>query len=155
MPVLATNKKAFHDYEILSKYEAGIVLNGQEVKSTKKGLADLKGSYITLKSRKEAKLPEIYLINASIPAYQPANIYEDYNPTSPRKLLLTKKEIKSLIGSLTQKGLTLVPLSMYTKHNLIKVKFAKVRGKKKIDKREQIRKKETDRKIQRIMRQKR
>ena len=154
MPSIATNKKAFHDYEILDKYCAGIILSGQEVKSVKNGNIDLKGSYISLRYQKNRQHPELYLINASISAYQPANQQQEYSPTQSRKLLLNRKEIKSLAGALTQKGLTLVPLKVYTKHNLIKVEFAKARGKKAIDKRNSIKKREVDRKIRSTLRQK-
>jgi SsrA-binding protein len=94
---------------------------------------------------------EAYLVSASIPAFQPANAPKEYEPERPRRLLLTKKELKALIGLDSAKGLTLVPLSWYTKGRLIKLSFASVRGKKQIDKRETIKGRETDRAIERIM----
>ena len=98
MKELAKNKKAFYDYEILEKFEAGMVLTGQEVKSIKSGRMSLKGSYVVLKDE------EPYLIGASVPPYQPANTPKDYNPGKPRKLLLHKTEIKKLIGKSKEKG---------------------------------------------------
>ncbi len=143
MKILAKNKKAYFDYEILEKFEAGIILIGQEVKSIKLGRISLNGSYVVLKDE------EVFLIGASIPAYQPKNAAPDYEPERWRKLLLNKAEIKKLIGKTKQKGLTLIPLKVYTKHAKIKLEFGIGRGKKKIDKRESIKKRETEREIQR------
>ncbi len=146
MPTLATNPRAKYDYQILETYEAGLVLTGQEVKSIKTGHISLRGSYVTIKSE------EAWLINAQIPPYQPKNAPADYRPTRTRKLLLHKKEIKSLIGKGKQKGLTLVPLRIYTKRGKIKLAFALGRGKRKVDKREKIIERETKRKIGRALR---
>lgn len=143
MANLAVNKKANFDYKILDRYEAGIVLSGQEVKSVKAGQASLKGSFVTLRDS------EPYLTNASIPPYKLATKLEGYNPTQPRKLLLKKSEIKSLIGKIRVQGLTLVPICLYTKKRFIKLKFAVARGKKKFDKRQAIAKKEDTRKMER------
>ncbi len=145
MPVLAKNKKAYFDYEILEKFEAGISLIGQEVKSIKMGRISLKGSYVVLKNE------EIFLIGCHIPAYQPKNAPPDYDPERSRKLLLKKKEIRSLIGKTKQKGLTLIPLKVYTKRGKIKVEIALVKGKRKIDKREIIRKREIEREIRKAL----
>ncbi len=145
MPTLSKNKKAFHDYEILEKFEAGIVLNGQEVKSIKEGRVSLKGSYVVI--RKE----EPFLIGVNIPPYQPKNAPEDYNPERARKLLLTKKQIKYLMGKSNERGLTLVPLKVYTKRGLIKLKFGVCRGKKAHDKRKKIKDREIDRNLRRRM----
>lgn len=145
MKKLAENKKAYHEYEILEKYEAGIVLNGQEVKSIRSGRASLKGSYVILRNG------ELYLLGASIPAYQPLNAPPDYNPERSRKLLLKKAEINRLIGKSKEKGLTLIPLQIYTKNARIKVMFAVARGKKKQDKREIIKKREAEREMRREM----
>ncbi len=146
MPTLATNPRAKYDYHILETFEAGLVLFGYEVKAIKNNLMSLKGSYVTIKNE------EVWLINAQIAPFQPKNTPDDYNPIRTRKLLLNKKEIKSLIGRIKQKGLTLVPLRVYTKHNRIKLGFGLGQGKRKSDKREKIKKREIDRKIARALR---
>lgn len=146
MKILAINKRANFDYEILEKYEAGIVLFGHEVKSVKTGHISLKGSFVTLKRTGKA-LPEPYLTNAHIPQYKHAGDLKNYEPTRPRKLLMKKNEIKYLIGKRQEQGLTLVPLKVYIKHSLLKLEFGVGKGKKKIDKRETIKKRELDRKI--------
>jgi len=128
MKVLAENKKAYFIYQILEKFEAGMVLIGQEVKSIKSGRMSLKGSYVVLKGE------EPFLIGANIPAYQPKNAPPDYNPEKSRKLLLNKSEIKHLIGKTKEKGLTLVSLRAYTKKGKIKLEFGIAKGKRKIDK---------------------
>lgn len=145
MPTLTTNKKAFHDYHILEKYEAGFVLTGPEVKSTKKGQINLKGSYVMARGN------EIWLINCHISPYRMGNL-KNYKPTRDRKLLLNKKEISSLIGKLQSKGLTVLPLSVYTKGSLVKVEVGVAKGKKEYDKREIIKKRESNRAIQRALR---
>jgi SsrA-binding protein len=143
MKVLAQNKKAYFKYKILEKFEAGIVLIGPEVKSIKSGRINLVGSFVVLKDN------EAYLIGCHIPPYQPKNMPADYNPERSRKLLLKKTEIKHLIGKSKQKGLTLVPLRVYTRKGRIKIEFATVKGKKKVDKREIIKKREVEREMQR------
>lgn len=149
MKVFADNKKAFFDYEILEKFEAGITLIGQEVKSIRMGRINLAGSYVVLKQLTEGKTPEVFLIGATVPPYQPKNAPADYNPQRSRKLLITKLEINHLIGKSRQKGLTMIPLKVYTKKDKIKVDFAVVRGRKKFDKRKAIKKKEIEREIKR------
>lgn len=146
MTTLAYNRRATYDYEILEKYEAGLVLAGYEVKSIKTGHINLAGSYVTIKDSQS------YLINATIPPYQPKNTPPDYEPTRSRKLLLHKSEIKSLIGKTKQKGLTLVPIRVYTKKGKIKLEFALAKGRRKIDKREKIIKREMKRDIERTLR---
>ena len=143
MKTLAENKKVYFDYEILEKFEAGMVLQGQEVKSIRGGRINLAGSYVVLKN------DEVYLINAKIPPYQPKNTPPDYDPVRPRKLLLKKSEIKYLIGKARQKGLTLAPLKIYTKKGRIKLGFGIGRGRKKINKKELIKKREAKREIER------
>lgn len=140
------NKKAVFDYEILEKFEAGIVLSGTEIKAIKSGKANLAGSFAIIRNN------EIFLLNLSIPPYQPKNVSASYQPDKTRKLLLHKKQIASLSGQLKQKNLTLIPLRMYNKHGLIKVELALAKGKKKFDKRESIKKRETQRKIDRAKR---
>jgi len=143
MKVLADNKNAYYNYEILDKYEAGLVLAGHEVKAIKTGHIGLKGSYVVLKDE------EAFLIGAHIPPYQPKNTPKDYDPERSRKLLLKKSEIKELIGKSKEKGLTLIPLNVYVKYAKIKLAFGIGRGKKKLDKREKIKKRELQREMER------
>ena len=133
------NKRAIFDYDILDKYDAGLVLIGQEVKSIKQGNINLQGSYVVMKGE------ELFLLGANIPAYQPKNA-PDYEPQRSRKLLLRKQEIRKLIGA---KGLTLVPLRVYTYKGKVKLEFATAKPKKKTDKREKIKRREIDREIDR------
>ena len=137
MPTLAFNKRAHYDYIITDKYEAGLVLLGCEVKSIKTKHISLKGSYVTVK-RASGKLPELFLINAHIPLYKKASTIKKYEPTRSRQLLLHRNQIKRLIGKKKEQGLTLVPIKVYTKRNLLKLEFGIGRGKRKIDKREVI-----------------
>ncbi|MFH1780711.1 MAG: SsrA-binding protein SmpB, partial [Candidatus Nealsonbacteria bacterium] len=132
------NKRAYFDYEFLENFEAGIVLTGQEVKSIKSGKISLTGSYVILRNG------EIYLINANIAPYQPKNTSKDYIPTRARKLLLKKKEIRYLFGKSQERGLTLIPLRVYSNKGKIKIEFAISRGRKKANKKELIKKRETD-----------
>jgi SsrA-binding protein len=143
MPVISKNKKAYFNYEILEKFEAGVILNGQEVKSLKTNGVNLAGSYVVLKDE------EVFWIGANIPPYQPRNIGSSYNPERSRKLLLKKSEIKYLIGKSRQKGLTLMPLKVYTIRGKIKLEFAIVKGKRKFDKRDSIKKRAIEREIER------
>lgn len=146
MKILALNKRANFDYEILEKLEGGLVLSGSEVKSIKTGRINLKGSYVTIMKS------ELFLTNANIPAYQPKNMPEDYDANRSRKVLIHKRQVKSLIGKISQKGLTLVPIKVYSKHGLIKLEFGIGKGKKKMDKREDIKKREDKLQIQRALR---
>ena len=143
METLIKNKKATFNYEILEKFSAGIELFGFEVKSIKNKNGNLEGSHITVRGG------EVFLLNVNIPPYQPANTPKEYDPERNRRLFLTKKEIKKLMGLEAKRGLTIVPISMYTKGNKIKVEIAVVRGKKKFDKRESIKKKDIKRDIER------
>ncbi|MBU1119366.1 SsrA-binding protein SmpB [Patescibacteria group bacterium] len=144
--IYAKNKRARYDYEILETYEAGLMLTGQEVKSVRDKTVSLKGSFVTLKGN------EAYLTNAHISPYKHAGKLKAYDPTRSRKLLLHKHELNSLIGKLKQKGLTLVPLLLYNKNSRIKLSFGLGKGKKKFDKRDSIKKRDVERKIQRMMR---
>ncbi|MBZ1348542.1 MAG: SsrA-binding protein SmpB [Candidatus Nealsonbacteria bacterium] len=146
MTTLAKNKKAYYNYEIKEKLEAGISLLGQEVKSIKGCRINLAGSYVVLRNE------EVYLVGANIPPYQPKNAPVDYNPERPRKLLLRKSEIKHLIGKVKERGLTLVPLKVYTKRGRIKLEFGIGKGKKKADKRKAIKKREFEREKTRLLR---
>lgn len=140
---MAENKKAYFNYEVLEKFEAGISLLGQEVKSIKTRGLNLTGSYVVLKNE------EVFWVGATISPYQPKNTPQDYNPERSRKLLLKKTEIKYLIGKTKQKGLTLLPLKLYTQNGKIKIEFGIGRGKKKFDKREIIKKRDSEREIDR------
>ncbi len=148
MVFFAQNKKAYHDYEILEEYDAGVELFGFEVKSIKSGKVSLKGARVVLRGS------EAFLIGASIPPYQVTNTPKDYDQERARRLLLTQKEINKLIGKEQEKGLTLPALSWYNKGRLIKLKFAVARGKKKHDKREAIKKKDTERDLKRSLKYK-
>ena len=150
MKILAQNKKARFDYEILEEIEAGMALTGQEVKSIRLGRMGLKGSYVFLK-RREKGFPEVFLLGAGIPPYQPKNAPAGYEAERPRKLLLKKAEIKRLIGKAKEKGLTLVPLKVYTKRGRIKIRIGIARGRKKADKREKIKKRDANREIRRAL----
>ncbi len=145
MTTISTNKRAHFDYEILDRYEAGVMLSGAEVKSIKTGHISLKGSFVTLKGS------ELFLTNANIPPYPFAKASNSYDPTRSRKLLVHKAQIRSLIGKIHVQGLTLVPLRVYTKKRLVKVEFALAKGKKAFDKRTDIAKKEAKRKMERAL----
>ena len=132
----ATNPKAGFDYDILETIEAGLILEGHEVKSIKTGKASIKGAYVKIVNG------EPYLIGATISPYQPANTSKDYDPQRSRKLLLSKKEISVLTGTSQARGLTLVPLKIYDKKGRLKLLVGIARGKKKYDKREAIKKKD-------------
>ncbi len=146
MPSYAENRKARFNYEILEKYEAGIELLGVEVKSVRGGQMSLEGAFVIVRGG------EAYIINSNIPPYQPKNAPKDYDPLRNRKLLLTKKELQELAGSEKNKSLTIVPISVYNKNRKIKVEIALVKGKKKFDKRESIKKRDIDREIRRDIR---
>ncbi len=143
MPTLAINKKASFDYELLEKYEAGLVLFGHEVKSIRAGQASIKGSYLTLKTTNGKT--ELFLIGCQIPPYKQAGVMPDYDRVRERKLLVNHQEIAKLLGKRKEEGLTLVPLKIYTKHSFLKLEFAVGKGKKKYDKRESIKKRDVER----------
>lgn len=142
----AFNRQAGFDYEFLQKFEAGLVLSGQEVKSIRASHISLKGAYVVLKDE------EAWLLNADVPAWQPKNAPAGYEATRSRKLLLHKDEIRTLIGQAKQTGLTLVPIRVYNKSGKIKLEFALARSKKSFDKRSIIGRRESDRRIRRVMR---
>jgi len=139
--VISENKKAYFNYQILEKFNAGIVLQGQEVKSIKTRGVNLAGSYVVIRQN------EVFWIGAKIPPYQPKNAPPDYDPERSRKLLLEKKEIKRLIGKTKEKGLTLIPLRLYTKNTKIKLEFALAKGKKKFEKKELLKKRAVEKEI--------
>jgi len=142
---LADNRKALFDYEILEKLQAGLVLTGQEVKSVKNGHLSLKGAFVNFHA------DNAYLTNAHITKYKFAGNIKDYDPTHSRRLLLRKKEIRYLHAKLAEKGLTIIPISVYTKNRFVKVEIALCRGKKQYDKRQAIKKRDTDREIKSML----
>lgn len=139
------NRKAYHDYEILEKFEAGLELKGFEVKSLKNKRGSLIGSRVLIRGN------EAYVVGMDIPPYQAKNTPEGYDSQRTRRLLLKKHEIAYLGGKIQEKGLTLVPLELYTKRSLLKISFAVCRGLKKYDKRERIKERETERRIERLL----
>ncbi|HAZ28413.1 MAG TPA: SsrA-binding protein [Candidatus Magasanikbacteria bacterium] len=145
MPTYATNKRARFDYDILETLEAGLELTGQEVKSIRGGHMQLKGSHVTFHG------DEAFLINAHVSAYKHAGPLPGYDPERSRRLLLRHKQIDYLRGKRQERGLTVVPLSVYTKGPNIKVAIGVAQGKKKFDKRAAIKKREHKREVRRIM----
>ncbi len=145
MKIITTNKYAKSSYDILDKFEAGLVLTGPEIKSIRAGQVSLKGSYGRLRAVAGG---ELWLTGAHIAAYH-QGVPTGYDPLRPRKLLLKKSELKRLIGKLQEQGLSLIPLSLYIKHNVAKLEIALARGLKKYDKRAKIKAKEMARDIQR------
>ncbi|MCS7311396.1 MAG: SsrA-binding protein SmpB [Acidobacteria bacterium] len=139
---LAVNRKALHDYEILERYEAGIVLRGSEVKAARAGRINLRDSFARVKAG------EVYLLNCHISPYAAASTHETLDPTRERKLLLHKREILRLAGRVQEKGLTLVPLRVYLKGPYIKVELALARGRKVYQKREVARQRAIEREVQ-------
>lgn len=138
---IATNKRAYFDYEIIETYEAGVELKGFEVKAIKSGRINLAGSYAIVRGG------ELWLLNADIPPYQPLNTPDDYDQKRSRRLLLRKFEIGNLIGRVQEKGLTLLPLKVYTKNRRIKILIGLGKSRKKADKRELLKKREAEREI--------
>lgn len=150
--IIAENKKALFNYQIQEKFSAGLKLSGPEVKSVKSGKIDLTGSYVTINFNPLSQTNEIWLENLKIPRYSKSGYSQRvYEPSRKRKLLLNRKEINYLTGKIKQEGLTIVPILVYTSQRLIKVEIAIAQGKKKFDKREQIKKREFDRNKQRMM----
>ena len=147
MTVLIRNKKATFDFELLETFEAGIELLGYEVKSLRNKKASLEGSHVVVRGN------EAFLVGATISPYQPANTPKDYDPERTRKLLLNKKEIGELSSAESQKGLTIVPISMYNKGRNLKLEIAIGRGKKKTDKRQTIKDRDSKKDIERQMKQ--
>ena len=144
--VVATNRKAYHDYFIEDTYEAGIALTGTEIKSVRAGRVNLRDSYAQVRDG------ELWLLNAHISPYQHAS-RANHEPQRPRKLLMHKREILRLQASTQERGHTLVPLRMYLKNNLAKVEIGLAKGKKQYDKRQTIAKRESDRAIRRALKQ--
>ncbi|RBP91372.1 SsrA-binding protein [Cytobacillus firmus] len=144
--MVAQNKKAYHDYAIEETYEAGIVLQGTEIKSIRAGKVNLKDSYARIQNN------EIYLFGMHVSPYEQGNRY-NHDPLRTRKLLLHRKEISKLIGESKEVGYSIVPLKMYLKNGYAKVLIGLARGKKRYDKREDLKKKEAKREVERAFRE--
>ena len=142
--VVATNRKAFHEYHILETFEAGVQLRGSEVKSIREGKASLKQAYILIRKG------EAWLRGTHIPTYSHTG-FEGHEPVRDRKLLLHKKEIQRINSKLVEKGLTAVPTKLYFKGGLIKLEFGLAKGKKLYDKRDTKKKRDVERDIQRAL----
>ena len=145
--IIAKNQSAYHNYEIIDKIEAGVVLYGTEIKSIRAGKVNLKDSYAAIE-----KSGEVYVYSMHISPYDHGNIYNK-DPLRPKKLLLNKREINKLKGLVSQKGLTLIPISLYFKGNFVKLELGVCRGKKLYDKREDLKKKEEMKKIDRYLKE--
>ncbi len=143
---VTTNRKAYHDYFIEETIEAGMALQGTEVKSLRLGLANLTDSYAIVKNN------EIFLLNANISPYPYGNIM-NHEPLRTRKLLLHREEIRKLVGKITQKGFTLIPLKIYFSRGKAKVLIGLAKGKKAYDKRETIKEKESKREVERAVKE--
>jgi SsrA-binding protein len=144
--VVATNRKAYHDYHVEETHEAGIKLTGTEIKSVRVGSVNLRDSYAQVRNG------ELWMMNVHIAPYEPAS-RQNAEPYRDRKLLLHRTEIMRLMGRVQEKGLTIVPLRMYLKKNRAKVEIALVRGKKLYDKRETIAKRDSAREIERAVKE--
>jgi len=146
MKALAINKRARFDYEIIETIEAGLSLLGTEVKSVRAGNMSLRGAFVTLHNE------EAYLTNATIPPWQIKNAPGDFDLLRSRKLLIKKSELKHFIGSKKEKGLTMIPLRVYTRGPRIKLEVGLARGKKKYEKKEQKRERDIRRDTERLLR---
>lgn len=144
--IVATNRKATHDYTIEDRFEAGIVLLGTEIKSIRAGQANLREGYVQVRGA------ELWLVNTHIAPYDPAG-REGHDPLRPRKLLLRRKEIAKLLTRTQERGYTIIPLKMYLKDRRAKVEIALARGKRQYDKRETIAKREAGRQIERALKE--
>lgn len=152
MTVYADNAKAKFDYQILERFKAGLELLGTEVKSVRRGQISLRGAFVAVRSPAgSGQGTEAYLVGADIAAYQPKNAPKDYDPLRMRKLLLSKNELEALKQVEGTKGLTIVPLSVYNSGRFLKLDIAIARGKKKFDKREQIKKRDVERDLKRTL----
>jgi SsrA-binding protein len=146
LKVLATNRKAYADFSIEETHEAGVALTGTEIKSVRTGSINLRDSYV------QSRASELWMLNVHIAPYEPAS-RQNADPYRERKLLLHRGEILRLMGRVKEKGLTIVPLRMYLKNHRAKVEIALVRGKRQYDKRATIAKRESDREIQRAVKE--
>ncbi len=146
--LVCQNRKARHDYQVDDVLEAGLVLVGPEVKALRAGTANLRDAYATVERG------EVWLYNMHIGVYAPAS-FGNHDPLRKRKLLLHRAQIEKLIGKVREKGLTLVPLSVYFKEGRAKVELAIARGKRQYDRREDVKKREMDREAAQAMRRRR
>ncbi|MGH7476465.1 MAG: SsrA-binding protein SmpB [Longimicrobiales bacterium] len=142
--VVARNRKALHEYHVLDRWEAGLVLSGAEVKSIRAGKVNLGDAFARIENG------EAWLYNLHISPYDPAS-YQNRDPLRPRKLLLQRKEIRRLVGAVQEKGLTLVPLELYFRRGFAKLTLALARGKKLHDKRETLKQRAAQREIERAL----
>lgn len=150
MKIITQNKKAFHDYDILEKLEAGVVLNGDEVKSIRAGNVSLTGSYATI-----TPTGELSLLNCNIAPYEKAYIKSEDERTRSRKLLIHKRELTRLIGDISRKGITVIPLKMYlNEKGLIKIELGLAKHKKAAGKKEALREKDIKRETARELKKK-
>ena len=147
--IIAKNPTAYHNFEIIDKIETGIVLFGTEIKSIRAGKVNLKDSYAVIEKNRE-----VYVYSMNISHYEFGNIYNK-DPLRPKKLLLNKREINKLVGLISQKGYSLIPIQLYFKGNLVKLELGVGKGKKLYDKREDIKKRESDRNIERYLKESR
>ena len=146
--IITTNRKAFHEYHIFDKYNAGMVLTGTEIKSVRKGAVNLKDSFVKIEDF------EVFLYNCHISPYEQGNRY-NHEEKRTRKLLLNKREIEELIGKIKKDGYAIVPLELYLENGWAKVEIALAKGKKMYDKRDDLAKKAQERDIDRIVKTKR
>ena len=146
--IIADNRKAHHDYHLLETFEAGVALLGTEVKSIREGGANLRDSFARIEAG------EVWIYNVHISAYRNRG-YSDHDPTRRRKLLLHRQEIRKLIGKTVERGMTLVPVRMYLKNGRVKVAISLAKGKKAHDKRETIRRRETERETRAAIKERR
>lgn len=145
--IITKNRRASHDYELLDRFEAGLVLTGTEIKSVRANQVSLQRSFVVVRE------DELWLMESNIAPYAHGN-RENHEPTRPRKLLLHRREIIKIMDALAQKGLTLVPTMLYLKNGRAKIEIALARGKKKYDKRQDIAKRDAERQTQRALREK-
>jgi len=144
--IIATNRKARHDYELLDTFEAGLVLTGSEIKSIRAGHVNLREGYV------EVRDGELWLVNTHISSYEQAGRF-GHEPLRPRKLLLHRREINRIISRVQEKGLTVIPTTLYLTRGRAKVEIALARGKKLYDKRENLRARDSQRQIERSLRE--
>ena len=151
--IYAVNKKAHFNYQILETWEAGLVLTGAEVKSVRNGNISLKEAYVTVSVDPKTKRPQAYLLNCHIAHYNKAGSDKSYQPDRTRRLVLHRREIVSIFGKIQQKGLTIIPLKVYTAGTKIKVEIGLGKGKKLFDKKETLKKRDLQRETHRELKQ--
>ena len=144
--IVATNRKATHDYTVEDRFEAGLVLLGTEIKSIRAGQANLREGYVQVRGS------ELWLVNTHIAAYEPSG-HEGHDPLRPRKLLMHRKEIAKLLSRVQERGYTIIPLKIYLKNRRAKIEIALARGKRQYDKRETIAKRDAGRQIERALKE--